>query len=155
MSVGNNRRVLTSEEESAGYWELFFGLHVKDLRKARGWSQEELANRMSAVGHPMHQTTVAKLESGSRPTNVGEVAALAAIFRLSIAALFDRSDDHMTRLKELAALAARLSAMAEERAKLTRRLAALDEEIESAQAEYGDLERRTAAKAGQANSAEG
>ncbi|MCW2651571.1 MAG: hypothetical protein QOE41_4618 [Mycobacterium sp.] len=48
--------------------EEVFGTTVKDLRRARGWTQEELAKRLTAAGYPMHQTTVAKMESGTRPT---------------------------------------------------------------------------------------
>lgn len=94
-------------------WERLFGGRVKDLRQAKGWTQDELARRMTAAGHPMHQTTVAKLESGTRPTNVGEVAALAAIFGMPIATLFDDSDAAKLVL-EAAALNYTMAALADE-----------------------------------------
>ena len=58
-----------------------------------GWTQEQLAEQMTVAGHTMHQTTVAKLESASRPTNVGEIGAIASIFGVSMAALFDYSTE--------------------------------------------------------------
>lgn len=83
------------ETRFAKFWEQMFGVRVKDLRTARGWTQDDLAKRMTSAGYQMHQTTVAKMESGARPTNVGEVAALAAIFGIPIGRLFsdDAADD--------------------------------------------------------------
>ena len=60
------------------------GLRVRELRTARGWTQKALAQRASALGFTMHRTTVAKVESGTRPTSVAEVAALAAIFDVEV-----------------------------------------------------------------------
>lgn len=78
-NVGNNeaRRV-----------EQLFGARVKALRQARGLTQEQLGERMTNAGYPMHQTTVAKLESAGRPTSVGEVAVLATLFGVPISSLF-------------------------------------------------------------------
>jgi transcriptional regulator with XRE-family HTH domain len=61
---------------------------VAQLREERGWSQAELARRLSAIGFEMHQTTVAKLESGKRPLRVAEVFALAEVFGLPPLAMF-------------------------------------------------------------------
>lgn len=58
------------------------------LREERGWSQADLAERLAEVGFPVHQTTVAKLESGRRPLRVAEVYALALIFRIPAASFF-------------------------------------------------------------------
>ncbi|MGV0807053.1 helix-turn-helix transcriptional regulator [Mycolicibacterium setense] len=121
-------------------WERLFGGRVKDLRAARGWTQEELAKRMTAAGHSMHQTTVAKLEGGNRPTTIGEATTIAAIFGMPVAGLFDtyEAQDYA----ELAALANRLAALAAEKAKLTERLTALDSEYSSAEAQYNALQQR-------------
>lgn len=56
---------------------------VRNLRLAFGFTQAELAELMSQHGHRMHQTTVAALESASRPIRVDEVETLAAIFNTS------------------------------------------------------------------------
>jgi transcriptional regulator with XRE-family HTH domain len=61
---------------------------VRQLRIERGWSQEDLAERMTRLGWPMHQTTVAKLEAAKRPIRAGEVYALALVFGLPIQALW-------------------------------------------------------------------
>jgi transcriptional regulator with XRE-family HTH domain len=121
-------------------WECLFGGRVKDLRRARGWNQEELAKRMTAAGYAMHQTTIAKLEGGNRPTTIGEVSAIAAIFNIPMAALFDtyEAQDYA----DLATLANQLAALAAERVRLTERLNALEAEYASAQAQYDELQRR-------------
>lgn len=76
------------ETRFAKFWEETFGRRVKELRSARGWTQGDLAQRLTAAGYQMHQSTVAKMESGVRPTNVGEIAALAAIFGVPIGHVF-------------------------------------------------------------------
>lgn len=63
------------------------------MRLTAGWTQEELAQRMTDAGFPLHQTTVTKLENGTRPTNVGEVGALAELFGVSVATLFADPDE--------------------------------------------------------------
>ncbi|MGW4129468.1 helix-turn-helix domain-containing protein [Amycolatopsis japonica] len=61
---------------------------VRQLRTERGWSQEDLANQLERVGFKMHQTTIAKLESGKRPIRASEVFALAYVFRIPMEALW-------------------------------------------------------------------
>jgi transcriptional regulator with XRE-family HTH domain len=84
---------------------------VAQLREERGWSQAELARRLSAIGFEMHQTTVAKLEAGKRPLRVAEAFALAQVFGLPPLAMFYmpvKGEDHgmdymrnrLTRLDE-------------------------------------------------------
>lgn len=63
------------------------GAKVRELRRERGWSQEDLARRLDAFGYQMHQTTVAKLEAGERPIRVNELAALAVILEVTAAEL--------------------------------------------------------------------
>jgi transcriptional regulator with XRE-family HTH domain len=70
---------------------------VAQLREERGWSQAELARRLSAIGFEMHQTTVAKLEAGKRPLRVAEAFALAQVFALPPLAMFSepvKDDDY-------------------------------------------------------------
>lgn len=134
-------------------WEQLFGARVKDLRQAQGWSQEELARRMTVAGYSMHQTTIAKLEGGSRPTNVAEVAALAAIFNMPIEALFDDSEAAHLAL-EAASLSHRLAAIADESAALLKRMDEMRAQREALQADVEDFNRKLAksveaAKAGE------
>ncbi|MEV6907991.1 helix-turn-helix transcriptional regulator [Amycolatopsis sp. NPDC051071] len=61
---------------------------IRQLRTDRGWSQEDLANHLERVGFKMHQTTIAKLESGKRPIRASEVFALSYVFRIPMEALW-------------------------------------------------------------------
>jgi transcriptional regulator with XRE-family HTH domain len=70
------------------YWETSFGEKVRQWRRARNWSQEDLAERLRQHGFEMHQTTVAKIERGTRPLRVSEAAAIATIFRVPPLAVF-------------------------------------------------------------------
>ncbi|MEV6646027.1 helix-turn-helix transcriptional regulator [Amycolatopsis sp. NPDC051371] len=67
---------------------------IRQLRIDRGWSQEDLAEQLEEIGFKMHQTTIAKLESGKRPIRVSEVFALAFIFRLPMEALWSLPTPH-------------------------------------------------------------
>lgn len=60
------------------------GLTVRRLRRGRGWSQEDLAGRMTSSGHSMGQTTIAKMEAGSRPTTVDELFTLSQVFGVHV-----------------------------------------------------------------------
>jgi len=60
---------------------------LKRLRNERGWSQEEVARRMTASGYDWHQTTVGRTESAARPLRVNEAVVLAAIFEVPITQL--------------------------------------------------------------------
>lgn len=64
---------------------------LKGLRNLASLSQPELAERMTAKGHPWHQSTVWKIEQGKRQVRVGELEDLAAILGVTPAALL--SDD--------------------------------------------------------------
>ncbi len=72
--------------------EQYIGQSVARVRRGRGWTQERLATAMDVRGFPMHQTTVAKLEGGTRPIRVNELFALAEIFGLSPAHLLPEAD---------------------------------------------------------------
>lgn len=98
-----------SEEPLGKDWERRFGRRLKDLRTAKGWTQDDLAKRMTAAGHPLHQTTVAKIESGNRPTPVGEIAVLAAILDAPIAMMFSPDEEVEQMLLKLSAAAAEMN----------------------------------------------
>lgn len=70
------------------WWEKSFGDKVRQWRKARSWSQEDLAQRLTDLGFDVHQTTVAKIERGGRPLRVAEAVALAQILRVPTLAVF-------------------------------------------------------------------
>lgn len=55
------------------------GRTVKERRRAAGLTQADLVSKLAAHGVAMHQTTVAKLEAGTRPTSVHELLGLARV----------------------------------------------------------------------------
>lgn len=122
-----------------GHVEKIFGRNVREFRRRRGWSQEDLAQRLSAVGYSMHQTTVAKLEAGSRPTPVGEAKALAGIFEVSIEDLFAPPWLYDAELGTAAEQAAQteqeLVKLAERRERVANTLRNYERKVESAEAE--------------------
>ena len=90
-------RLKENDEHEAGrersremfeWWESTFGEKVRQWRRVRGWSQEELAEMMTMLGFDMHQTTVAKLERGARPLRVSEAVALSQVFGVPALAVF-------------------------------------------------------------------
>jgi len=110
------------------FWEKSFGERVKQWRRARNWSQEDLAERLRVHGFEMHQTTVAKIERGARPLRVAEAAAIATVFRAPPLAVFlGRPPENVPwPLQQLH----EAMAMAEER------LAYLKQEMEASAARY-------------------
>lgn len=56
------------------------GAQVRARRKAMGMSQQGLAEACSSRGFHAHQTTIAKLERGARPTTVDDLVVLADVF---------------------------------------------------------------------------
>jgi len=108
-------------------WEKSFGDKVRQWRRARNWSQEEVAAQLRYQGFDMHQTTVAKIERGTRPLRVAEAVALAYIFKVPALAIFEGAgpEDQPENIAELQ----RELDMAEQSARLRR------DEIDSA-AEY-------------------
>lgn len=59
--------------------EVAFGARVRALRKARRWTQDEVAFRLGR-----ERSTVARIESAGRPTPLGEVYALADLFSVPV-----------------------------------------------------------------------
>jgi transcriptional regulator with XRE-family HTH domain len=113
--------------------ERWFGERVQALRKARGWTQEDLARQMGNYGFPMHQVTVGKIENAGRPTPVGEVVALAAIFDVEPHDLFR----HPLNYANAAAAERALLALQAKKAELK----AVNEQIEVLVRERGRLKR--------------
>lgn len=69
-------------------FERILGAKIRHLREERGWSQSDLARRLSELGLDLHQTTIAKMEAGRRPLRVSEAVAVAQAFKLPANALF-------------------------------------------------------------------
>jgi transcriptional regulator with XRE-family HTH domain len=75
-------------------WEKRFGEVVRGWRLDRNWSQEEVAEKLRYEGFEMHQTTVAKIERGTRPLRVAEASAIGAVFGMPVMAVFELSLPH-------------------------------------------------------------
>jgi transcriptional regulator with XRE-family HTH domain len=71
-----------------------FGLHLRQLRQARGLSQEELANRAG-----LDRTYVSSCEAGRRNVTLKTIVKLADALELSPAALIEPGQD-TTRVAE-------------------------------------------------------
>ena len=69
-----------------------FGKRVRAERERRGWSQEELAKRLTDKGVDTYASTVAKIESEKKPRAVrlAEAAAIADLFDVSLDTLLGR-----------------------------------------------------------------
>lgn len=52
-------------------------------RRRRGWTGQELAERLTKAGCPMDQPTISKLERGSRGISVNELVAFSEVFQRS------------------------------------------------------------------------
>jgi transcriptional regulator with XRE-family HTH domain len=87
--ISINHLALTRQRHES--WEKRFGEVVRGWRQARGWSQEEVAEKLRHQGFEMHQTTIAKIERGTRPLRVAEANAIAAVFKMPIMAVFELS----------------------------------------------------------------
>jgi transcriptional regulator with XRE-family HTH domain len=62
-----------------------FGRRLRALREERGLSQQHVVNAL--LNHGIlnwHQTTVAKIEAGSRPVRLSEAMACASLFGLTV-----------------------------------------------------------------------
>lgn len=56
--------------------DITFAANVKKLRERRGWSMNDLAQRLREEGlENFHPTTVSRIESGQRAVRVGELPA--------------------------------------------------------------------------------
>lgn len=84
-----SQHFLKQRREYYEQWEKSFGDKVRQWRRERNWSQEEVAAQLRYQGFDMHQTTVAKIERGTRPLRVAEAVALAHIFKVPPLAIFE------------------------------------------------------------------
>lgn len=71
----------------AGVEDARLAENVREHRQRLGWSQGELARRMSDLGWPWHQQTTRRVEDGGRKVSAGEAAALARILGTTVARL--------------------------------------------------------------------
>jgi transcriptional regulator with XRE-family HTH domain len=65
-----------------------FRSRLVEARKALGYTQAGLAERLTEIGTPMHETAVARIESGKRRVTLDDVIAIAAAMDVSPLFLF-------------------------------------------------------------------
>ena len=78
-----------SQETTGSRWEQqrppsdfsdsIFARRLREVRRQAGVTQQQLASRMTEVGHKLHRSAVAKIELGERPVTIGEAVQLAGI----------------------------------------------------------------------------
>jgi transcriptional regulator with XRE-family HTH domain len=57
-----------------------FRTRLRQARDARGWSQAQLAEETTKLGHPsFHQTTVTKIETGDRGVTLDDAVMLMQV----------------------------------------------------------------------------
>jgi transcriptional regulator with XRE-family HTH domain len=61
-----------------------FGVRLKELRRQRGWTLQELADQSG-----LSKTFVSRLETGNRQASIAAVLTLARIFGVSLASMFE------------------------------------------------------------------
>jgi transcriptional regulator with XRE-family HTH domain len=61
-----------------------FAANMKELRKERGWSQEDLSRESG-----LHYTAISKMERGARSPRFPTVITLAKAFKVPAGRLFD------------------------------------------------------------------
>ena len=87
---------------------------VRLLRQGRGWSQQEVAEKMRAYGYQWSQATVTRLESASRPIRLNELADLAILFGVPVTQFLE-SRDLDFEWDDLEALESEIAALTKER----------------------------------------
>jgi len=69
------------------------GQRVRQEREVRGWSQNELAQRLESIGIKLHFSAIAKMEARDvttpRTFRLAEAWALAAVFDMTLEELLD------------------------------------------------------------------
>jgi transcriptional regulator with XRE-family HTH domain len=74
---------ITDEERRPSPGEVF-GRQVRDARRAHGWSQTALAQRLTAAGVPLNQGGVSRTEEGKRPVSLDEAVVIARILGVDL-----------------------------------------------------------------------
>lgn len=77
------------------------GVRLRREREARGWSQQEVANRLADRGISLHMSAIAKIEAGSRTVRLNEAMALAQVFEVRIEDLASPPTNELNEIIEL------------------------------------------------------
>jgi transcriptional regulator with XRE-family HTH domain len=64
-------------DQPSDFSDAIFARRLREFRLLANTTQQELAGRMTAVGHKMHRSAIAKIEVGERPVSIGEAVQFA------------------------------------------------------------------------------
>jgi len=80
------------DEMSSSKWvDARFGQQLKRMRDEKGWTQPQMAKLLSEKEiYPMHATTIAKIEAGTRSVRINEAVAMADLLDVSLDTLLGR-----------------------------------------------------------------
>ncbi len=73
--------------------QLAIGQRIKELRDARGWSQEEFADRCG-----VHRTYIGSAENGARNLTIQVLTMFARAFGMTVSELLIGMEDRAARL---------------------------------------------------------
>lgn len=65
--------------QPSDFSDSIFARRLREVRQQAGVTQQQVADRMTKVGHKLHRSAVAKIELGERPVTIGEAIQLASI----------------------------------------------------------------------------
>lgn len=80
--------------------ETHFGIRLRELRQRRGWTQQEVVQRLADHGLVLHQTAIARIETAARPVRLNEALTLAAVLGVDLPGLLAPSS-HNVEIAEL------------------------------------------------------
>ncbi|MBM0125612.1 helix-turn-helix domain-containing protein [Pimelobacter simplex] len=95
---------MAKSDEGAGVAETAerrLGVRLRREREARGWSQQEVANRLGDRGISLHMSAIAKIEAGSRTVRLNEAVALAEVFDMKVEELSSPPVNELNEIIEL------------------------------------------------------
>jgi transcriptional regulator with XRE-family HTH domain len=114
--------------------DIQFGRRLRVLREERGVSQQALAAALAPLGiTTWHQTTVGKIEAGSRAVRLTEALAVAELFATTVDELLEDPDSASARSHRSRELLARRSELALIEQMLRERERQLDEWLDAIQ----------------------
>lgn len=105
------------------------GANVQRFRKAADMSQAELAHQLTERGFSFQQPTVLKVEKGTRPLKVDELAAIAEVLQINPGSLLEQVDERLAALDQLRAADAAIARYNRERDQHRQAVERLDQEI--------------------------
>jgi transcriptional regulator with XRE-family HTH domain len=112
-----------------------FRKQIRDARKKRGWSQNQMARLLSRKGFQFYATTIAKIEAGDRAVGIAEAVAIAELFEVPLDSLLGRKPRAERDLTY--ALSALLDAVFTSRTELQRNARSLRDRLEDIPSDFG------------------